>query len=90
MSHRCGQLDVSHALTTDFGERHLHTALLAHEVLVLHALVFAAQALVILDRPEDAGAEQTIALRLECPVVDRLGLADFAEGPGIDVFRARD
>src|SRR5438270_6207980 len=39
-------------------QRDLDRALLADDALVLHALVLAAQALVILDRPEDAGAEQ--------------------------------
>jgi hypothetical protein len=46
--------------------------------LVLHALVLAAQALVVLDRPEDARAEQAVPLRLEGAVVDRLGLLDLA------------
>jgi hypothetical protein len=48
---------------------------------VLHALVLAAQALVVLDRPEDAGAEQAVPLRLEGAVVDGLGLLDLAERP---------
>jgi hypothetical protein len=63
-------------------ERDFDAALLADDALVLHALVLAAQALVVLDRAEDAGAEQAVALRLERPVVDRLRLFDFAEGPG--------
>src|SRR2546427_8707271 len=33
------------------------------------------------DRAEDALAEQPVALRLEGPVVDRLGLGDLAPGP---------
>jgi hypothetical protein len=54
---------------------------------VLHALVLAAIALVILDGPEDLGAEETIAFRLEGPVVDRLGLLDFAERPLSNLVR---
>src|SRR5262249_15805193 len=46
--------------------------------------------LVILDRPENAGAEQTVALGLEGAVVDRLGLFDLAVRPGQNLFRARD
>ena len=65
-------------------------ALFADDALVLHALVLAAQAFVILDRPEDARAEQPVALRLEGTVVDRLRLLDLAERPRQDLLRARD
>src|SRR6185436_1424704 len=71
-------------------QRHLDAALLADDALVLHALVLAAQALVILDRPEDTRAEQAVALRLERAVVDGLGLFDLAVGPGQNLLRARD
>jgi hypothetical protein len=81
---------VAHALTPDAGKRHFNAALLAGHAAILDALVLAAQALVILDRPEDAGAEQTITLRLERAVVDRLGLLDLARRPLPDLFRARD
>ena len=84
------QLDVAHALAAHLGERHLDAALLADQALVLHALVLAAQALVVLDRPEDARAEQPVPLRLEGAVVDGLGLLDLAERPGGDVLRAGD
>src|SRR6185312_2660342 len=57
---------------------------------VLHALVLAAQALVVLDRPEDAGAEQAVALGLEGAVVDGLGLFDLAVRPGQNLLRRRD
>ncbi len=87
---RGGELDVAHALAAHLGQRHLDAALLADQALVLHALVLAAQALVILDRSEDAGAEEAIALRLEGAVVDRLRLLDLAERPGSDVVRAGD
>src|SRR5207248_5622572 len=53
-------------------------------------LVLAAQALVILDRPEDAGAEQPVPLGLEGTIVDRLRLLDLAVGPGADALRAGD
>ena len=85
-----GQLDVAHALAAHLGERHLDAALFADEALVLHALVLAAQALVVLDRTEDARAEQAVTLRLERAVVDRLGLLDLAERPRQDVVRTRD
>ena len=90
MRDRRGELDMTHAVAPDLREGHLDAALLADDAAILHALVLAAQALVILDRPEDAGAEQPVALRLEGPIVDRLRLLDLAIGPGADALRAGD
>ena len=73
MRHRAGQLDVAHALAAHLGQRHFHAALLADHAAMLEALVLAAQALVVLDGPEDLGAEQAVTLGLEGPVVDGLG-----------------
>ena len=90
MRDRRGQLDMAHALAPDLGERHLDAALLADDALVLHALVLAAQALVVLHRAEDAGAEEPVPLRLEGAIVDRLRLLDLSIRPGENFFRARD
>ena len=90
MGDRRGQRDMAHALAPHARQRDLDAALLADHALVFHALVFAAQALVVLDRPEDARAEQSVALRLERAVIDRLGLLDLAERPGKDLFGAGD
>jgi hypothetical protein len=87
---RRGQFDVAHALAAHLGERDLNAALLADDALVLHPLVLAAQALVVLDRTENARAEQAVALRLERTVVDGLRLFDLAERPGEDFLRAGD
>src|SRR3954467_12252325 len=87
MRDRSCEFDVTHALASDARQRHLDRALLADDALVLHALVLAAQALVVLDRPEDAGAEQAVALRLEGPVVDGFRLLDLAVGPGQNLLR---
>src|ERR1700742_1585281 len=90
MSDRRGQLDMAHTLAAHLRERDFNAALLADDALVLHALVLAAQAFVILDRPEDAGAEQAIPLRLEGAVVDGLRLLDLAVGPRQNLLRGRD
>ena len=90
MGDRRGKLDMAHALAPDLGERHLDAALLADDALVLHALVLAAQALVVLHRAEDARAEQPIALRLEGTIVDRLRLLDLPIRPGQNFLRARN
>jgi hypothetical protein len=87
---RGGQLDMAHALAADLRDGHLDAALLADDALVLHALVLAAQALVILDRTEDARAEQAVTLGLERAVVDGFGLLDLAERPRTDAVRRCD
>src|SRR6266852_3570481 len=85
-----GQLDMAHAVAPHLRQGDLDAAFLADDAAVLHALVLAAQAFVVLDRPEDPGAEQPVPLRLEGAVVDRLGLLDLAVGPGTDALRAGD
>src|SRR6201991_2931120 len=80
---------MAHTLAPHARQRNLDRAFLADDALVLHALVLAAQALVVLDRAEDARAEQAVTLRLERAVVDGLRLLDLAERPGQNLFRAR-
>ena len=84
MGDRTRQLDVAHALATHLGQRDLDAALLAHHAAMLEALVLTAQAFVVADGAEDLGAKQSLALRLERAVVDRLRLFDFAIRPGAD------
>ena len=81
MGHRGGKPDVGHALSPHLGLDDLDPALVADHPPVLHALVFSAQALIVLDRSEDLGAEEPVALRLEGPVIDGLGLFDLSVGP---------
>ncbi len=88
--HRRGQFDMAHPLAPHLLQGDLDAALLADDPLVFHPLVLAAQALVVLDRAEDAGAEQPVAFRLERPVVDGFRLLDLAERPGADPLRAGD
>src|SRR4030095_10659013 len=84
---RRGQLDVTHAVTADLLHGDFDAALLADDALVLHALVLAAQALVILDRPENARAEQAVPFRLERAIIDGLRLLDLAVGPRQNLLR---
>src|SRR6185437_7786972 len=84
---RAGQLDVAHALAAHLGQGHFGAALLADHAAMLHALVLAAQALVVLHRSKDGGAEQAVTLRLEGAVVDRLRLLHFAVRPRTDQLR---
>src|SRR5258708_21544455 len=82
-----GQLDVSQTLAANARQRHFDAALVANHAAVFHALVLTAQALPVGNWTEDAGAEQSIALRLKGPVVDRFGLGDFAMRPASNFFR---
>ena len=87
---RRGELDMAHALAADLRDGDFDAALFADDSLVLHALVLAAQAFVILDRTEDARAEQAVTLGLERAVVDRLRLLDLAERPAADLVGRGD
>jgi hypothetical protein len=86
---RAGQFDVAHPLAPNAGQGDLNAALLADDALVLHALVLAAQAFVVLGRAKDTGAEQAVTLGLERAVVDGLRLLDLAERPRADLLRRR-
>src|SRR3546814_9528889 len=79
--------DMAHPLAADLRHSDFDTALFADDALVLHALVLAAQAFIVLDRTEDAGAEQAVTFRLERAVVDGFRLLDLAEGPAADALR---
>src|SRR5436189_4868940 len=79
--------DVSEAFAAHFGLRHFDAALVADDSAVLHALVLAAQALPVGDRPEDLRAEQAVTFGLEGAVVDRFRLGDLAERPRANLLR---
>jgi hypothetical protein len=87
---RCGEVDVPEALAANLGLDDFDAALLAHDPAVLHALVLAAVALVVLHRPEDLRAEEAVALGLERAVVDRLRLFDLAVRPLPNLLGARE
>ena len=87
MRNRRRQFDMPHALAANLGQRNFDAALLAHDTAVFHSFVLAAQALVVLNRAENARAEQTVAFRLKSAVVDGLGLFDFAVRPRTDLLR---
>jgi hypothetical protein len=77
---------VAHPLTAHLLARDFDAAALADDALVADALVLAAVALPVLRRTEDALAEQTVTLRLERAVVDRLRLRYLAGGPVADLL----
>src|SRR3569623_1247057 len=79
---------MAHAVAAHLLHGDFDAALFADDALVLHALVLAAQAFIVLHRPEDAGAEQAVTLRLEGAVVDGFRLLDLAVRPAKDLVRA--
>ena len=85
-----GKFDVTHALATHLAFCYFYTALFANDTLVTDTLVLSAVAFPVLDRPEDAFAEQAVAFRLLGAVVDCFGLFDFTEGPFADLFGRSD
>lgn len=82
-----GELDVTHALTTDRGLGDLDAAALADDALEADTLVLSAGALPVAGRAEDLLSEETVLLRLQGAVVDGFRLLDLAVGPGADVVR---
>src|SRR5690606_1526982 len=84
---RSGQLDMAHALAANARQRDFDAALLADDALVLHALILAAQALIVLYRTKDPRPEQSITLGLERTAVYRLRLLGPADGPRPDHIR---
>src|SRR5215467_8551754 len=87
MRARRSQFDVPEPFTPYLGECDLDAALVTDHAAMLHALVFAAQALPVRNRTENAGAEQAIPLRLEGAVIDGLRLGHLAMRPAADLFR---
>src|SRR5439155_9590188 len=84
VAHRGGELDVAHPLAAHLGTGDLHSTLVADDPLVADALVLPAVALPVLGGTKDALVEETVLLRLERAVVDRLRLGDLARGPALD------
>ena len=76
-----GQFDMAHPLAADLLQRDFNAAFFADNAAIFHALVFAAEAFVILDRAKDTGAEQAVTFGLERAVVDGFRLFDLAERP---------
>ena len=87
MGYRCGQLNVTHSLSSHLGLRDFNAALVAYDAFVSDSLVFTAVALPVLCRSENPLAVKSVHLRLQGPVVDRFRLGDLTVGPASDLFR---
>ena len=85
-----GKLYMAHALTPDLALGDFNAAAVADLALVADLLVLSAVAFPVLRRPENALAEEAVALRLEGAVVDGLRLFHFAVGPFEDLLGGSD
>ena len=71
---------MPHALTAYLLLRDFYTASVTDDTTIADALVLTAVALEVLDRAEDALAEEAITLGLVGTIVDGLGLQHFTAG----------
>ncbi len=79
VSNRSSQLDMPHAFTANTGQSDFNTTFFTNDAFIFHALIFAAQALIVLDRAKNTRTEQTITLRLERTIIDGFRLLDFTK-----------
>ena len=87
MGYGSRQLDMAHALSPHAGLGDFHAASVADHPLVSDFLVLTAMAFPVLVGSENLLTEQSVPLGLQRPVVDRLGLHDFAVGPFTNLIR---
>ncbi len=78
---------MAQSLAPNLARNNLNTTFFTNNTAMLHALVFAAVAFVVLDRTKNLGAEQAIALRLEGPVVNGFRLFHLAKRTLPDFIR---
>src|SRR5579872_721548 len=77
---------MTKSFSTHLRKCHFDTAFVADDTAVLHTFVFAAQALPVRHRAENAGAEKTVFLRFEGSVIDGLRLRHFTVRPGTNLL----
>src|SRR4029079_16472905 len=77
------ELDVTHALAAHLAQGHFDAAAVADHTAIANALVLAAMTFPVLDRTENALAEQSVLFRLERAIVDCLWLRDFTPRPPV-------
>ena len=90
VGNRHGQLDVAHPLAANASQCHFDAAPIAHHTPVLDPFVLAAGTFPVLHRTENALAEETALLGLECAVIDGLGVLYFTLRPGAYDLRRGD
>ena len=81
MRTRRGQFNVCHPFPPNLGLDNLHTAFLTYDAPVLHTLIFAAVALIILCGTKNFGTKKAVSFRLKGSIVDGLWFLNLSMGP---------
>src|SRR5207237_8232115 len=87
---RPGAVHAGHPLSALARQSDVHTAAVANDAPMLDPFVFAAGTFPVLDRTENAFAEQAALFRLEGAVIDRLRVLDLALRPDANGFGRSD
>ncbi len=87
MRDRCDQGDMAHSVSAHFGRGDFDATLFTDDTFVTHLFVFTAKTLIVPDRSEDFGTEESISFGLQGAVIDRLRLFDFTVTPGEYLLR---
>src|SRR5205823_1359641 len=85
-----GQFDVPHSFAADTSQRNLNAAPVADNALMLNAFVFSAGTFPIARGTKNAFAEKAALLRFKGPVINCLGIFDFAFAPRAHRVTRRD
>ena len=84
---RRGEFNVAHPLAPNPRQSDFYATFFADNALIFHPLIFTAEALIILDRAKNARTKQSVTFRFERPVINCLGLFDFAKRPRQNLLR---
>ena len=77
---------MAHPLTADLGAGNFYAALVADFAFVTKAFIFTAVAFPVLGRPKDSFAEQAVAFRFQCAVVNGFRLGNLTVRPFENLF----
>ena len=88
--HGRSQIDVTETFAANFRLRNFDTAFIADHAAMLHSFIFSAETFPIRNRTENSRAEQPVALRFKCAVIDSFRLRNFAVRPRTNFFRRRE
>ena len=81
---------MAETLAPNLGLRHFHAALVANYAAMFHALVLTAETFPVSYGTKNTRAEESITLRLEGAIVNRLRFRYLSMRPLPDLFRGRE
>ena len=72
---------MAHAFAAHFLQSHFNATFFADNTAILHPLIFAAKAFIVLDWPKNSRAKQTVSFGLESPIINGLRFFNLAVRP---------